>query len=146
MPRATVNPTERVRVDLKSCPGGYVVIRRLPYGKYLDRQTEAMEINARAQQGEDMSMELKMMGRKTSVIEFRECIIEHNLTDDDDNLLNFANPATLDILDGRIGQEIEDELRKMNVFEGELGKSVTTSTVSSTSSSPSEETQPSTSP
>jgi hypothetical protein len=143
MPRATVNPSESTRFDLKTCPGGFVVLRRLPYGKYLDRQTEAMEIKARAQRGEDMSMELKMMGRKTTVIEFRECILEHNLTDENEQPLNMHDPNVLDRLDGRIGQEIEDKLREMNVFEADMGKSVTTSSESSTTSAPSEETQPS---
>jgi len=104
-----------------------------------------MEINARAQRGEDMSMELKMMGRKTSVIEFRECILEHNLTDENDVPLNMSDPLTLDRLDGRIGQEIEDSLRAMNVFEGDLGKSDTISSESSTSLVPNEETPTSTS-
>ena len=144
MPRATVDPTATRRVELKTCPGGYVVVRRLPYGKYLDRQTEAMEIKARSQRGEDMSMDLKMMGRKTSIIEFRECIVEHNLTDETDQPLDLTAPGNLDRLDGRIGQEIEDILREMNVFEGDLGKSDTTSTVSSTSSLPNEETPTST--
>jgi hypothetical protein len=102
-----------------------------------------MEINARQQRGEDMSMELKMMGRKTSVIEFRECILEHNLTDENDVPLNMADPLTLDKLDGRIGQEIEDCLGKMNVFEGDMGKSATTSSEPSTTSSLNEETPPS---
>jgi hypothetical protein len=102
-----------------------------------------MEINANMARGEDMSMELKMMGRKTSAIEFRECILEHNLTDENDQPLDLSNPGVLDRLDGRIGQEIEDKLREMNVFEVELGKSGTTSTASSTTSSLSEETQPS---
>lgn len=140
MPRATIDLTETSRHDLKSVPGGYVVVRRLSYGKYLDRQTEAMDVKARAQRGEDMSMELKMMGRKTTAIEFRECIVEHNLTDENDLPLDLSFPGTLDRLDSRVGQELDDILKELNTFEGELGKSSTTSSGSSTDSRPNEET------
>lgn len=121
MPRATIDPAATERHELKTLEGGYVVIRRMAYGKYLDRQSEMMEMKVRRDEGGQDEGLMKMMGRQTTVIEFKECIVEHNLEDADGNVLNFGDPRTLDVLDPRIGQEIGDLLRKINTFEEDLG-------------------------
>jgi hypothetical protein len=123
MPRATIDINEVVRKELKTLPEGYVVLKRMSYGKYLDRQSEAMMM--KAQQGQnrgDQEMELKMMGRKTALLEFKECIVEHNLEDAEGNLLNFQTTMWPDLLDPRIGQEIGDYLNELNAFEARLGE------------------------
>lgn len=122
MPRATIDTSDTQRFDLKSCPGGFVELRRLSYGKYLDRQTEAMQMKMEGNRdSKSIAADIKMMGRATSVIEFRECITDHNLEDAEGNKLDFSKAHTMDMLDPRIGQEIEDLLRELNVFEAELG-------------------------
>lgn len=121
MPRAVINPADTQRHELKTVPEGFVVLRRMSYGKYLDRQTEAMAVQMQEKDG-DRSLDMKMMGRKTALLEFKECIVEHNLEDDQGNLLDFSKPHTLDILDPRVGQEIGDLLNELNNFQAELGK------------------------
>lgn len=132
MPRATHNMQATERFDLKSCPEGYVVLRRLNYGQYLERQAMAMEMRmstSGAGRGGDRQIEadIKMAAQRTAEFEFAHCIVDHNLTDDSDRPLNFAEKWTLTALDIRIGAEIGELINKVNGFEEELGNSSQTS-------------------
>jgi hypothetical protein len=80
------------------------------------------------------SAELDMMNEQVSAYEFSVSIIDHNLeykvgTNDDgtDQLakLDFKNPAHLKMLDGTIGEEIDDLITNLNDFENDpdTGKS-----------------------
>jgi hypothetical protein len=122
MPRATINPADTQRHELKTLEGGYVVLRRMSYGKFLDRQSDAMMMKVTGDAAGDREMDLRMMGRQTALLEFKECVVEHNLEDENGNVLDFSKPGTLDILDPRIGQEIGEYLNALNSFEGRLGE------------------------
>jgi len=106
MPRATVS-VEGERFDLKTCPGGYVVIKRLPFGQFLDRRDMSMGMNMTGDR-QQVITELRLANRKTTTYEFGRCITEHNLTDDNDQPLDFKRSDILDKLDPRIGNEIAD--------------------------------------
>ena len=122
MPRATNNINETERFDLKSCPGGFVVLRRLTYGQYLERQGLAMQLQMQSVgKKSDAKIDIDMAQQKVAEFEFKHCIAEHNLEDDQGNLLDFRQAFTLTMLDPRIGQEIGDCIAKMNDFEAELG-------------------------
>jgi hypothetical protein len=115
MPRATVSQ-EHVRHELKSCPGGYVVLRQLPYGQVLVRRDGASQLVLEQQQkGQtDGRMLVETMQTWAREFEFKNCIVEHNLEDDHDVLLDFNNPLAIRFLDPRVGKEIEALIDELN--------------------------------
>jgi len=120
MPRATVS-TEPEHFELKTVPGGFVELRRMPYGKYLTRQEMALKLQVRGSSRQNVEGEMAMANKVVSVFEFKECIVNHNLTDDNDNPLDFRSPVTLEMLDPRVGDEIGQHINEMHQFD--LGNS-----------------------
>jgi hypothetical protein len=114
MPRATVT-TEAQRIELKSCPGGYVEIKQLPYHEMLVRRDRGGKLFFDQQQ--EGRVEISTLQAWARAYEFAHCITEHNLEDEHGNKLDFSNDATLSILDPRIGQEIEDAIDKLHNLE-----------------------------
>jgi hypothetical protein len=125
--RAVVNPQETERIDLKSLPEGYVILRRMSYGEYLQRRDLAMDMEMEGKGQKDMHALAKMMNKRVSEYEFSKTIVEHNLEDENGQLLNFSDPRTLERLDPRVGEEIGAHIDRMNSFgedaEAYLGKS-----------------------
>lgn len=122
MPRATNNIDETQKFDLQSCPGGYVVLRRMTYGQYLKRQSLAMDMQMQSQgKGQGATIDIDLSQQKVAEFEFSTCIADHNLEDHAGELLNFKSAHTLQMLDPRVGQEIGDLIDKMHNVEAELG-------------------------
>lgn len=115
MPRATVNVTETEMVYLKTCPDGFVKLRRMSYGEKLQRRAMTKLTVHGSQRTKDFQGELALMDRKVTELEFQFCIVEHNLEDEVGNTLVF--PRDLDKLDPRIGEEIDQNISRMNNFE-----------------------------
>lgn len=115
MPRAT-NNIEVQRFDLKTCPEGYVELRRMTYGQFMKRQGMAMEMQMRMGSGKnaDRVVDMDIDQERVTLFEFATCIAAHNLTDDQDALLNFKHAAHVAILDPRVGQEIAQYIDEMN--------------------------------
>jgi hypothetical protein len=125
MPRATVM-TDTVKHELKTCPGAWVLLRPLSYGKKLARQEQATRMTLKAQQGPrrrgqspDADTEISLLSRAAALLDFRECVVDHNLEDADGRKLDFRNLADFDNLDPRIGEEIGKLLDELNNFEDE---------------------------
>jgi hypothetical protein len=116
MPRASVDMSATDRFELKSCPGGFVVLRRMSYGEKLQRQTMATEASLRGE-GKNQQMNLHMMNHRVTVFEFSHCITDHNLEDENGQKLNFSVEANVFVLDPRIGDEIANHIDDMNNFE-----------------------------
>jgi len=124
MPKAVVNTQETLRFDLKSCPGGYVVLRRLTYGQYLQRREMAAKMQFSGKPGSgDVQGELAAANRKVVEFEFANCIVEHNLEDNDGNILDFRQAWSVQAIDPRIGEEIGSHIDEMNQYEAEVGNS-----------------------
>lgn len=122
MPRATVDINERHPHDLKTLEGGAVTLRRLPYGQWLKRQEMAMQMKVKGmERGQETEGLLAMANRVVTEFEFRECIVDHNLTDANDEPLDFRSGRTLDQLDPKIGNEIAGYIRELHEFETDLG-------------------------
>ena len=123
MPKATVSRDSTEKIELKSCPGAYIQLRRLSYGEYLRRQELAMEMGIKGGSGKtkDADLDLKMMQRVVQEFEFKNCIVDHNLEDDAGEKMDFRKGTTLDILDPKIGQEISTHIDKLIQFEDDLG-------------------------
>lgn len=118
MPRATVT-TETIHIDLKTCPGGYVELRQLPYHEMLVRRDRAAKyVMDEASQGKRVEVETVQSWARG--YEFQHCIIDHNLEDEFGGKLDFSNAMTLTILDPRVGEEIEEAIDKLHNREEDL--------------------------
>jgi len=120
MPVGT-NLDDTDRFDLKSAPpDGYVVLQRMSYGDKLARQAMVSKMQVLTSKGsKDVKAELDMMSRQTALFDFARCIVEHNLTDANDRLLDFKNSRDVEALNGRIGEEINLYIDRLNNFEEE---------------------------
>lgn len=130
MPSAVVNPNNTQRHDLKTLEGAYVVLRPMSYDAYLERRDMTTQIRLAGSKGKgkgggdsEFAGELAMMNRKVAAFEFAQCIVDHNLTDDNDEPLDFSKSYTLKTLMPKVGQEIGDLIDEMNQYleDGEQG-------------------------
>lgn len=144
MPIATGVSTSNKKFELKTLEGGYVVIRRLTFGEKLDRKSFMDKVKVDSDGGgrnnKKISTEINMMNKEVTAFEFAACIVEHNLeynagTDEapDIRLFDFRIPAHIRMLDGNVGDEINELIEKFNDFEADenTGKSSTSSTPAS---------------
>jgi hypothetical protein len=126
MPRAIVDANDTERYELKTCEGGFVILRRLSYGEKLKRQEmsfgAAMKIEGGKQrQSRSSEMVMDMAQTAATEFEFKNCIVEHNLEDDNGNLLDFRTSVHVHLLDPRIGEEIAEYINMMNNAPVDLG-------------------------
>ena len=119
MPRAVVDAGYTEKHELRSCPGGFVLLRRMTYGEFLDRRAmvSKMSISSDTRNKKDFSGELALVNRKVTELEFSKCITDHNLEDEMGNKLNLSQTFSMDRLDPRIGEEIANLIDTMNQFE-----------------------------
>lgn len=115
---ATV-PTDASRYDLTSVNGAWVSLRPLPYGMLIERRDKAsrMSMEAGGRRNDNAKLDIDMLQHQSRIFEFQNCIIDHNLSDDQGNKLNFSNPSTLNLLDPKVGQEIERLIDELNQLE-----------------------------
>lgn len=111
MPRATVI-TDTIRKELKSCPGGYVELKQLSYSEMLARRDIVTRMSMR--QGGDDKINVELANLEANRFSFRNCIVDHNLEDDNGRKLDFSLPNTLAILDPKVGVEIERYIDELN--------------------------------
>jgi hypothetical protein len=127
MPKAVTTIEDKETVPLKTCPpDGYVVLRRMTYGQFLSRREMAGQLAVSSKQrGAAPEAIMNAMGRNVTEYEFQKCIMEHNLEDENGNLLDFVKgtAVSIEILDPRIGEEISTNIARMNNFEEDLGNS-----------------------
>ena len=121
MPVATVNPDiSQQKYELKTCEGGFVVLRQLSYGEQIKKQQMAAKMTFEGQGRGFSGGEFEFFQRKATEFEFATCIVEHNLEDTDGKELSFSSTNTLDKLDPRIGSEIAHYISEMNDFQEEV--------------------------
>ena len=132
MPRATVT-TDTTVVQLKTLPEGYVKVKPLSYGQKKTRADKSASMWAELKErgGLGDRMMLDTITRSSTLFDFQNCIVDHNLEDERGNKLNFDNEATLDVLDPRIGDEIEKILAGINGDDIELADFITSLGISS---------------
>jgi len=126
MPRATVSQ-DRDRYDLKSCPGGFVELRTLSFHEMNMRQ----DIAARMYQEQKVSNVkrgatdevirgyFEIMNVAVTEFEFRNCITDHNLEDENGAPIDFTRPMQSWRLDPKIGAEIARYIDDLNKDEDE---------------------------
>lgn len=120
MPRATVDVESTEKVELKTCPEGFVELRRLSYGQYLQRRQMASALRMEQEgNNKNMTAVMNMVNEAVTQYEFSHCIVDHNLEDVDGRKLDFTRPSDIKKLDPRIGEEIDQAISKMNNYEPE---------------------------
>jgi hypothetical protein len=117
MPRATANLQFAEQKELKSCPGGFVTLRRLSYGQILDRRSLMAGMKVRGGKGKEFEGELQTMSERVTIYEYQNCVVDHNLEDEHGTKLDLHNPMHIKSLDPKVGQEIEGLLSELNNFE-----------------------------
>jgi len=123
MPVAVVVKTSN-EFKLKSCQGGIVEIRRMSFGESLIRKdmmaSVAMEMQNKSKGSDSMKLQMDLLQEKTTLWEFANLIVSHNLTDANDKLLDFKNQAHVKMLEGRVGDEIQQYINELNSFEEDI--------------------------
>ena len=121
MPRATISTTAE-RFELKSLAEAWVELRRMSYGKWLERSQMAMQIGIEAGRNNGgIRGNIEMLNRQVTAFELKECLVDHNLLDDNDEKLDLTKAANLDRLDPQVGQEIGELIRVLHEFGDDLG-------------------------
>ena len=126
MPRATVvlTPERKPLTTVPAVDGeeaGWVEIRRLSFGEKLQKDQEAMKMRFATENLEEgkkgLDAEIAMINELVTLVEFGRCVIDHNLTDEKGNKLDFKKHDHVRSLDPRVGQEINELLAELNDFE-----------------------------
>lgn len=155
MPVVTVDPNNSEKFPLKTAPkdpndpndeDGWVQLRPLPYGKKLQRRDgmSKMSMKAQSKKGDDGAIELQSFNDWAVGFDFAYCIVDHNLTDSNKVKLDFTKPMSRNLLDPKVGSEIEKLINSLNEDEDEesledfLSRSNTSSMTESTDSSSTE--------
>lgn len=132
MPKATVSH-ETHKYDLRTCPGGFVELRQLSYYEMMHRRdiaskmfTEQKVQTGRSRQRqaaveETIRAQYEIMNVAIMEFEFKNCIVDHNLEDDNGAKLDFNNPLTFRMLDPKIGEEIGRLIDDLNQEAEDLG-------------------------
>ncbi len=116
MPVGTVTRNTE-RFDLKSLPGGYVVIRRMNYGEKLERQDSIMDMSMAMGDNKQFAADVKILNKQAALQDFANLIVEHNITDERERPLSFKVQRDVLLLDPIIGEEIGRLIDKLNSFE-----------------------------
>ena len=123
MPKATVNASAE-RYELKSCPGGFIEIKRMSYGQWLKRQEMAVKMQVQQQRkGGNQSMDVSMEALKIALFEYKHCVVDHNLEDEGGQKLNLNSPDGVEQLDPQIGNEIGDIIEEIHAPVKDSGNS-----------------------
>lgn len=120
MPRATVSLDPEDKVELKTCPGAYVILRRLSYGQKLQRSQQAAKMGMDLSKKKSAHVSMDMLNREAAYFDFKLCVMDHNLEDENGGKLDLSSPGDVDRLDPKIGEEISSLIDKMNNFEEDL--------------------------
>lgn len=133
MPVGTIDPNKYERFELKTLKAdpsvagdenGYVMLRPLPFGLKLERRDKATKMSMEAATGKGRSedtqkFELETLSKWSRAYDFKHCIGDHNITDVNGVKLDFGNPMTLQLLDPKLGSELESLIDALNEDESE---------------------------
>jgi len=129
MPDGTVTQ-EPIRRELKTLPpDGFVLLRQLPYWDVLERRDQGSKAIMEQQQRKpgqkaadsDTKMVIETYQTWERAYTFKNCILDHNITDSNGVALDFNNPNTLRMLNPKVGIEIEQLIDELNsADEGEM--------------------------
>lgn len=122
------------RHDLKTCPGGYVMVRRMSFGEKLTRRGFNSKMDLEMNRAtKNAKSTIEIFNEATEIFDFMHCVVEHNLTklvnaktgqpcgeDDPDKkevLLDFMKETDIKLVASQIAEEIGTIIDKLNNFE-----------------------------
>jgi hypothetical protein len=107
---------------LKSCEGGTVELKRLTYGQTLARRDMVMAFTfgAPTSKGGDPDAGVELQNLKVTQFEWSNSIVNWNLTDENDQPLDWKKSNLFEVIDPAIAEEISQLITGMNDFEAEL--------------------------
>lgn len=123
MPFAGVE-VDPIHFDLKTVPGGYVKIARLSYGDKMRRTEKTMKQSMTMEKGkknQKIDVDLTMALAKT--MDFNRCVVEHNLTylvNSQEVPIPFQSPNILDLINGKVAEEIDGYIDEVNAYEEDV--------------------------
>lgn len=105
--------------DLKTAPpDGYVVIKRMSHGEKIDRRALNSKMEMEVKRGsKDARSVVDLFKAELTYFDFAHCIVDHNLQDADERPLNFQNRADVRKIDGKVAEEIDTYIGRVNNFE-----------------------------
>ena len=138
------------RYELKTCPGGFVTIRRMSFGEKLQRRGFNSKMDMEVERGSRTAKStIDIFKEEAELYDFMHCVVDHNLTklinkktgqpcedDDPDAMevpLDFKKATDIKMVAGQIAEEIGALIDKLNNFEesneakNSSGESVSTS-------------------
>lgn len=118
MPRATVS-SEPVRFNLKTAPpDGFVVLKKMSWGEWLTRRDMGMHMAMEAGGRKSASkIDIDVVQAQVTRYEFQKCVVDHNLTDEQDVALKLGNQKDFERLDPQIANEIEGLIKNLHEWE-----------------------------
>lgn len=125
MPIAVTGGSERF--DLKTCPEGFVEIKRMTHGQKLTRGSFADKMTFKGGK-KDFQGQMDLMQATTTRWEWANVIASHNLEtwvnpldqSQGTRLLDFGKQADIDAVDAKIAEEISTYIGKVNNFEDDF--------------------------
>lgn len=109
MPRATISVEPQTQ-DLRTCPGGFIKLRRMTYGELMTSQDMAYQVSMKAADMNNPEVGLDVSRAAVTEYQFKTCILDHNLEDDKGRKLDFRSSQDIHLLDSNIGQEIQNHI------------------------------------
>jgi hypothetical protein len=123
IPRATVSLVPQT-FDFKTCPGGWVKLRRMSYGELMNSQDLAYQVQMKQNEDtNDPEASLTLSRMVVEEFQIRTCVLDHNLEDDRGRKLNFASPQDVHSLDANIGQELSGMVADIHDWKKQLPNS-----------------------
>jgi len=133
MPLAVVMEEPELR-ELKTCPGGYVYIKRMSFGEKLERRKFNSKMDVEMQRGSrSAKSSIDIFNEDMEIYDFMHCIDSHNLTklvnkqtglptsskdpEAVEVALDFTKAFDIKLLAGQIAEEIGTAIDKLNNFE-----------------------------
>lgn len=113
MPLAVVDSNFAEYIELSSCPGGYVKLKKMTWGQIQERRQMVMKMTVNGNRRNN-NTSINLASEAATQFSFVNSIVEHNLEKAEGVKLNFADTSDFRMLDSRIGDEIERAIDKLN--------------------------------
>jgi hypothetical protein len=122
VPKVTTSPSETERVDLKSCAGAFVILRKMTFGELNKRDMLLTTMKVMGGSRKKRASEDSIFGileganDKVAQFEFQCCVVDHNFFVDDEEKVPFdvRNVMHVNSLDPKVGGEIKRKIEDMN--------------------------------
>lgn len=109
--------SETTRKDLKSCPGGFVELKKMSFSEKTKHDSMQQMSVANPGRGNSVNkINVDIDVSRQLAYAFRCCVVDHNLQKVNGDKYNFQNAADLDSLDPAVGTEIGNLIDELNTL------------------------------